>query len=50
MIVEIDGDRIEINLLIFDSNSLQAWAKEDGKMCVNIQADTVKKIVVSTNE
>lgn len=50
MIIEVDEDLIDVNLIIFDSNSLQAWAKEDGKMCVNIQADSIRKITVKTNE
>ncbi len=46
MIVEVNKERIEANLIIFDSVSFQAWAKKDGKLALNILADGIKKIIV----
>jgi len=50
MIVEVNKNQINANLIIFDSVSLQAWGKEDGKMLINIPADSIKKIIVEINE
>ena len=50
MILEIDKERLNVNLIIFDSVSLQAWGKEDGKLILNVLANDIKKIIVETNE
>ena len=50
MIVEVNKERLESNLVIFDSVSFQAWAKEDGKLALNILANSIKKIIVELNE
>lgn len=50
MIVEVEGKQIECNLVIFDSVSFQAWAKEDGKMVVNITANNIKRIIIEGND
>ena len=46
MIVKVEGKEINCNLCMFDTVSFQAWAKEDGKMAVNITADNIKRIIV----
>lgn len=50
MILKINKNEIDTNLIIFDSVSLQAWGGEDGKMIINIPVDSIKRIVVETNE
>ena len=50
MIIEVNKERLDVNLIIFDSVSFQAWGKEDGKMILNLQADSIKKIIVETEE
>jgi len=50
MIVEVDGKRIEANLCIFDTNSCQVWAKEDGKMVINITTNNIKRIIIEGND
>ena len=48
MIIEVDGKKIDANLLIFDSNSLQIWGREDGKMVADINANSIKSVVIET--
>ena len=48
MIIEVNKERLDVNLIIFDSVSFQAWG--EGKMIINIQADSIEKIIVETNE
>lgn len=50
MILEVNNNKIDTNLIIFDSVSLQAWSKEDGKMVINILANNIKRMIVETEE
>jgi len=49
MIFEIDGKVINVNIIIFDSVSLQAWSKDDGRMILNMRASDIKEIIVKSN-
>ena len=51
MIIEVDKERIsDVTVIYYDTNSLQFWGKEDGKMFLNIIASDIKRIIVETNE
>jgi len=50
MIVKVEGKEINCNLCMFDTVSFQAWAKEDGKMVVNITANNIKRIIIEGND
>lgn len=50
MIVKVEGKEIKANLCIFDINSCQVWAMEDGKMVVNITTNNIKRIIIEGND
>jgi len=48
MKVEVNNNVIDFTIIIIDKGSFQAWG--EGNMEINIPADSIKRIIVETNE